>query len=143
MITLDIKELCVNLPKQGIIQSTEIWMDRNKINADIKEQILQLLKIIIEQNYFQYNNQYFKTEKGIAMGSPISGTLAEIYLQLIEEQYIKQWIENQNITYYKRYVDEIFIIFDTSRMNENTIKDNMNSIDEHLDLKLQKKQLTQ
>ena len=37
------------------------------------------------QNYFQYNNQYYKPENGIAMGSPISGILAEIYLQLIEE----------------------------------------------------------
>ena len=92
-------------------------MDRNKIYKDTKVQIIQLLKVIIEQNYFQYNNQYYKPEKGIAMGSPISGTLGEIYLQLIEERYIKHWIENQNIVYYKRYVDDIFIIFDTSRIN--------------------------
>ena len=101
MITLDIKDLYVNLPKQGIIQSTAIWMDKNKVCSDIKKQILQLLTVIIEQNYFQYNNQYFKPDKGIAIGSPISGTLAEIYLQLIEEQYIKHWIENQNTVYYK------------------------------------------
>jgi hypothetical protein len=43
----------------------------------------------MEQNYFQYNDQYFKPEKGIAMGSPISGTTAEIYLQSIENEYIK------------------------------------------------------
>ena len=131
MITLDIKGLYVNLPKQGIIQSTAIWMERNKVGTDIKKQIIQLLKIIIEQNYFQYNNKYFKPEKGTAMGSPIS--LAETYLQLLEEQYIKHWIENQNIFYYKRYVDDIF---DTSRINENTIKDNMNSTDEHLEFKI-------
>ena len=63
MITLDIKDLYVNLPKQGIIQSTAIWMERNKVGTDIKKKILQLLKIITEQNYFQYNNQYFKPEK--------------------------------------------------------------------------------
>jgi len=136
MITLDIKDLYVNVPKQGIIQSTAIWMDKNKVCSDIKKQILQLLTVIIEQNYFQYNNQYFKPDKGIAMGSPISGTLAEIYLQLIEERYIKHWIENQNIVYYKRYVDDIFIVNDTSRMNEKTIKDSMNSIDEHLEFKM-------
>ena len=76
-------------------------MDKNKVCSDIKKHILQLLTVIIEQNYFQYNNQYFKPDKGIAIGSPISGTLAEIYLQLIEEQYIKHWIENQNTVYYK------------------------------------------
>jgi len=77
MITLDIKDFYVNLRKQGIIQATAIWMDRNSLGTDTKEQIIQLLKIIIEQNYLQYNNQYFKTENGIAMGSPISGTLAK------------------------------------------------------------------
>ena len=99
IITLDIKDLYVNLPKQGIIQSTTIWLDRNKICKDEKVQILQLLNVIMEQSYFQYNNQYYKPEKGIAMCSPISGTLAEIYLQLIEEHYIKHWIENQDIVY--------------------------------------------
>ena len=107
IVTLDIKDLYVNLPKQGIIQSAIFWLDRNNINKKIKEQIIQLLNIIIEQNYFQYNNQFFRPENGIAMGSPISGTLTEIYLQLIEELYIKHWTESQEIVYYKRYVDDI------------------------------------
>jgi len=63
MITLDIKDLYFNLPKQGIIQSTAIWLDRNKVCTDIKEQILQLLKVIIELNYFQYNNNISSQKK--------------------------------------------------------------------------------
>jgi hypothetical protein len=97
MVTLDIKDLYVNLPKQGIIQSTIFWLDRNNINKKTKKQIIQLLNTIIEQNYFQYNNQYFRPKNGIAMGSPISGTLAEIYLQQTEELYIKHSIESQEI----------------------------------------------
>ena len=38
IITLDNKDLYVNLPKQGIIQST-IWLDKNNINKKIKEQV--------------------------------------------------------------------------------------------------------
>jgi hypothetical protein len=96
IVALDIKNLYVNLPKQGITQPTIFWLDRNNTNKKIKEQIIQLLNIIIEQNYFQYNNQFFRPENGIAMGSPISGTLAEIYLQQIE-LYTKHWIESQEI----------------------------------------------
>jgi len=72
ILTLDIKDLYVNLPKQGIIQSTSFWLDKNNTSKKIKEQIIRLLKIIIEQNYFQYNDQFFKPKNGIAMGSPIS-----------------------------------------------------------------------
>ena len=54
----------------------------------ITEQTLYLLKLILKQNYFQYSNQFFQPKKGIAMGSPISSTIAEIYLQFLEEIYI-------------------------------------------------------
>jgi hypothetical protein len=43
----------------------------------------------MEQNYFQYNKQCYKPKKGIAMGSPLSGYLAEIYIQEIEETDVK------------------------------------------------------
>jgi len=31
------------------------------------------------------------------MGSPISSTIAEIYLQFLEEIYIKQWLESKGV----------------------------------------------
>jgi hypothetical protein len=69
------------------------------------------------------------------MRSPISGTLAEIYLQLIEELYIKHWIQSQEIVYYKRYADDILIIFDQHITNKTTITSVMNNINEQLDFK--------
>jgi len=36
------------------------------------------------------------------MESPISAMLAEIYLQYLEEKYVKHCLENKEITYYKR-----------------------------------------
>ena len=115
MITLDIKDLYVNLPKQGLIQSAATWLDRNinKVPKEEKTQILQILQVIIEQNYFQHNNKYYKPTYGVAMGSPMSGILAEISLQLIEEHNIKHWMENCDLFHYKRYVDDIFITYDS------------------------------
>ena len=75
-------------------------------------QTLYLLETILKQNYFQHNDQFYQPNMGIAMGSPISGMLAEIYLQYWEETYIKHCSENKEITHYKRYVDNILIIFD-------------------------------
>ena len=49
-----------------------------------------MLEIIMKLNYFQYNERVFKPDKGIAMGSQISSTMTEIYLQYIEETYVKQ-----------------------------------------------------
>jgi len=69
------------------------------------------------------------------MGSPISSALAKIYLQYLEEMYVKHCMENKDITYYKRYVDVILIIFDQNKTCEDTIHDIMNNIDEHIEFK--------
>jgi hypothetical protein len=69
------------------------------------------------------------------MGSPISGALAEIYLQHIEELFIKHWIESQEIFYYKRYVDDIIIMYDQNKTNEIAITNVMNGINEQLEFK--------
>ena len=90
----------------------------------------------MEQNYFQYNNQYYKPQKGVTMGSPISGTIAEIYLQKIEEEYIKQWLDSQEISYYKRYVDDIIILSNQNLTNEIQILEAFNKVDKNLQFKM-------
>jgi len=69
------------------------------------------------------------------MGSPISGIIAEIYLQHLEEIYMKHWIESRHIMYYKRYVDDIVILFDHKKTNELEITRNMNGVSKHLEFK--------
>jgi hypothetical protein len=140
IITLDIKGLYVNLPIKYILLITEFWL--NKCNQDCvtTEQTLHLLEVIQKQNYFQYHNQFFQPNKGIAMGSPISGTLAEIYLIFLEETYEKHCLKNKEITYYKRYVDNILIIFNQNKISANTVLNIINNADEHLEFKMSKEE---
>ena len=53
IITLDIKDLYVNLPIQGIIQTIKFWLRKHNNSSMVIEQTLHLLKIIPKQNYFQ------------------------------------------------------------------------------------------
>jgi len=69
------------------------------------------------------------------MGSPVSRTLAELYLQHIEELYIRHWIESKEIIYYKMCVDDIIIIFNHNKTNETAITSIMNNINEQLEFK--------
>jgi hypothetical protein len=62
--------------------------------------------------------------------------IAEIYLQFLEEIYIKQWLENKEVIYYKRYIGDILIIFDQNETDEKTIMNHVNNIDKHLEFKL-------
>jgi hypothetical protein len=68
------------------------------------------------------------------MGSPISGTIAEIFLQNLENTHIKHLLDTKNIIYYTRYVDDILIIYDTTHTNDNTIYEYINRILTNLQL---------
>jgi hypothetical protein len=135
-----VKDLYVNLPIQNILNITKFWLKANNQNQAIIDDILHLLDIILGQNYFQYGSHFYQPNKGIAMGSPISSTLAEIYLQYFEKIHLKHHLETKDNIYYKRYVDDLFIIYDQTKINEDTIHDIINNIDENLEFKITKEE---
>ena len=57
---LDIKDLFVNLPIQGILTTTKFWLNRNINDNELIKQILHMLEIIMKQNYFQYNERFLQ-----------------------------------------------------------------------------------
>ena len=98
--SLDMKDMYVNLPTKEIIKSAQLWLNKHNNNSkEINEQMLHVLNIIMNQNYFQYEGQIFQPQKVIAMGSPISASMAEIYLQYLESTYINHWLDNREIIF--------------------------------------------
>jgi len=132
MITLDIKDMYINLPIKGILKAAKTWLQKTVNNPETNKQTMMFLSKIMEQNYFQYNKQCYKPQNGIAMGSPLSGYLAEIYIQEIEETYVKHWIDSKEIIYCRRFVDGIFILYNQNKTNEQQILNRINKIDKHL-----------
>ena len=135
MLTLDIKDLYVNLPIKDTIKITKYWLDKNNNSKQESEQIIDIIQTILEQNYFHYQNKFYKPAYGIAMGSPISSTMAEIYLQYIEETHLKQWLDDKKVIYYRRYVDDILILFNDQKLDETNIITDFNKIDKNLQFK--------
>jgi len=62
IITLDIKDLFVNLPIQGILTTTKFWLNRNTNDNKLIKQTLYILEIIMKQNYFQYNERFLEPD---------------------------------------------------------------------------------
>jgi hypothetical protein len=73
-ISLDIKDLYVNIPIKDILRITKIWLQKQRHNNKIIEQTTHAIETILKQNYLQYDNRFYQPKKGIAMGSLISGT---------------------------------------------------------------------
>jgi hypothetical protein len=131
MITYDIKDLYVNIPIEETLKITEIQLLKNN-DATKTKQIINTLRTIIAQNYFNFQNTIYHPKKGLAMGSPISGTMAEIFLQHIENKHIKQALDTKNIILYTRFVDDIRIINDSTHITADDIHKYINNIHDSL-----------
>jgi predicted Co/Zn/Cd cation transporter (cation efflux family) len=59
---------------------------------------------------------------------------AEIFVQYIENRHLKQLLDSKNIIFYTRYVDDIFIIYDTIRTTADSIHNYINNIHNCLQL---------
>jgi hypothetical protein len=59
-------------------------LDDNHTPENKKHEWTTPLNTILEQNYLQLNNQFYKQYKGLAMGAPTSAILADTFLQYLE-----------------------------------------------------------
>jgi hypothetical protein len=129
MLTMDIKDLYVNIPIKETINITKQTLINNTINTQTVKEITQAPHTILLQNYFQHNGKHYKHNTGIAMGSPISSTTVEIFLQHMEQLLIKHALEQKTIIYYNRYVD-IFIIMTKKKITPEQIMEHSNKLHE-------------
>ena len=74
-----------------------------------KDEVMQLLKLVLENCVFTFQDKFFKQLHGATMGSPCSPVVANIYMEYFENLAlgpelpvpVKDW---------KRYVDDVFSI---------------------------------
>ena len=65
-------------------------------------------------SHFTFDGTYFDQIDGVAMGSPLGPVLANIFMGHHEKIWIQKYTGNTPI-FYRRYVDDIFCLF----QNEN------------------------
>ena len=66
------------------------------------------------------------------MGSPLSNTIAEIFLQHLEQIYLKQLLDANTIIFYTWYVDDILIVYNTKLISPETICNQINKLHPNL-----------
>ena len=130
LITSDKKDLYVNIPITETIYIARTQLLKH--DPEIITQICRLLETILQQNYFIFQEQIYQPDKGIVMGSPTSGTIAEIFLQHLEHIHIRPLIDSKQILFYTHYTDDILIIYDTESTNQDSLTQYTNSM--HTDL---------
>ena len=110
LITCDIVSLYTNIPtKEGIELATKAYTEHNakKENKLSSIAMKTLLNNTLINNVFRYNKDFYQQTNGTAMGTIMAPTYANCYLYYKE----KPLLNDKRIIVFKRYIDDIFIIF--------------------------------
>jgi hypothetical protein len=118
---IDINDLYVNIPIIYTLNAANKLLKNNHVDKCIIKETMSTLKMIMNQNYFQYDDKFYTPKSGVAMGSLQLSTMAEIFLQDLEHNRIKHLLEGGKIIYYNRYGDGIFIIHNQTKITPQSI----------------------
>jgi hypothetical protein len=88
------------------------------------ELISKALEIVLNNNYFQACGTTFLQKIGTAMGTPAAVVFANIFMFMLERPVLAR--HKALILYYKRLLDDIFIIVKEGSMNLETIRHSLN-----------------
>ena len=114
MASFDIQSLFTNIPLDETIDICVdmVYNKRKKVKGMLKRHFKQLLTLSVKSSFFLFNGVYYKQIDGVAMGSPLAPTLANLFLT----HYEGRWLDNFPIQfrprYYRRYVDDVFLMFE-------------------------------
>ena len=87
LVSFDVKSLFTSIPLQLALDCTETAITNSTHELPLpKDDIMDLLKLCLTCSFFQYNGKHYKQPHGTAMGSPVTGVVAEIVMQNIEQQ---------------------------------------------------------
>ena len=70
-----------------------------------------MLTIATTESFILFDGEYYQQIDGVAMGSPLGPTLANIFLCHHEKSWLSQCPQSIKPVYYRRYVDDIFLLF--------------------------------
>ncbi len=79
-------------------------------NHSLMSMLKTMLKLILTGNTFRFAGKTLKQIKGIAMGTPVNPTLANLFMGKLESATLNNWSGTQPLIWL-RYIDDILTLF--------------------------------
>ena len=124
MASLDVDSVFTNVPLDETIEIclNELFKYSQTVSGLNKKQVLEILLLTTKENIILFDQKYYSQIDGVAMGSPLGPTLANIFLCYHETMWLKSCPKSFKPVYYKRYVDDIFVLFEKPEQVSRFVK---------------------
>eukprot|EP00111_Clytia_hemisphaerica_P009129 TCONS_00026815-protein len=128
MITADVTSLYTNIPHdEGLNTTTEYYTDHRRLlpdHAPNTTTIKILLDTILTNSNFRFMDKHYLQKSGTTMGGRYAPQYANLFMGKIETQIINEF--TNNVLLWRRFIDDIFIIFKGNNEELAELKSYMN-----------------
>ena len=143
LISHDIVSLFTKVPIQEALTVIRSRLKNDKTlskrtNLTVDD-IMDLLEFVCNATYFQFNDQIYQQCFGMAMGSPVSPILANLFMENQEQLALSNCPEEMKPSFWYRYVDDICESVDKDQTDNLT--EYLNTVDTTNNIKYTKEEM--
>ena len=121
LVSFDVESLFTNVPLDETINLAVdyVYSEESRCKPQYDRRHFKKLLCFATSGEFIYRDRLFRQVDGVAMGSPLGPTLANLFLA----HYERQWQNHVNApSTYLRYVDDLFCIFTNGQDYNNFLE---------------------
>ena len=119
LATLDVSSLYTNIPNTEGIEACRIMLqnERPLARTPFNDSLIKLLKLVLSKNNFDFNEKHYLQTGGTAMGTRVAPSYANTFMGWFEDTFV--YPHNPSPIVWKRFIDDIFIIWTHGRDSLN------------------------
>ncbi|XP_073439027.1 uncharacterized protein [Dendrobates tinctorius] len=112
LVTWDVNSLYTSITHEKGLRAIEILMVKADMDSRIRNLCLDLLKLVLKENYFLFQDTFYIQKQGTAMGSHVAPPYAIAYMASFEEDHVDTHpLYKQHSLIWLRFIDDIFCVW--------------------------------
>ncbi|CAJ0965785.1 unnamed protein product, partial [Ranitomeya imitator] len=112
LVTMDVNSLYTSITHEKGIAASKLLLENSGRSTTSIHLCLDLLRLVLYENYFLYEDTYYVQCQGTAMGSNVAPAYPNAYMNSFEESFVYTDVRyKKHIDCYLRYIDNIFFIW--------------------------------
>ena len=134
LVTWDVVGLYNNIPHEEGLESLKEGLEQRNTPEIPTDYLVRLMEIILKNNLFNFHEELWRQEIGCAMGTKPAPSYADIFMARKLDKLIISLAQNLGknnkspLTIFKRFLDDIFSIFQGTTKNLHKLFDEMNKL---------------
>ena len=116
LVSLDVQSLYPSIPTHLGLRAVDwaLSLCSDTVSPNHAAFIVRVLQWLLENNYLEYGGRFYRQRHGTAMGTPAAPPYAIIFMGYLEQKKLwPRWPLAKPVIY-KRYIDDIFFVWQHS-----------------------------